>query len=361
MKNYKTKKLVSILLTIVMVISMLPLNTITSMAAEGFTVTDAQTVADVNTAHSYEHMLGTDDDGNRYAGRIWTDKSVFDTVTNKTVSLDGSMSVESNSNFMAVFSALGSTTEVTTTTTISRPLDVVLIMDTSQSMSAQVTVGNQRMTRLQAVVNAADSLLGSLTSSSNNRIGMVTFDDSSTMLLPLDHYESADLTLQIGGGSFNPSYTVRMSAEKTNGQSHNQSVSANAMATNLQAGIYEGMNMLSGTSVTGRTPVVIILADGEANNAVRSNWHNPGTDNLYSGQQYMNAYVATSTLLTAGYMTARIEDTYGANPMVYAISVDIEDSQNAPVVMNPENLGGNNNSTPQLCIKFIHLLGYNCL
>ena len=34
-------------------------------------------VTDPGTAHTWETMMGTDADGNRYAGRVWVDKSVY--------------------------------------------------------------------------------------------------------------------------------------------------------------------------------------------------------------------------------------------------------------------------------------------
>ena len=35
------------------------------------------TVADPGSADSWHTMMGTDGDGNRYAGRVWVDKSVY--------------------------------------------------------------------------------------------------------------------------------------------------------------------------------------------------------------------------------------------------------------------------------------------
>jgi len=76
-------------------------------------VDSASLTADPSTANSYEHMLGTDKDGNRYAGRIWADKSVF---ASDSVVLDDFTITNNSSNkaqeFIVAYSALGSTTTV---------------------------------------------------------------------------------------------------------------------------------------------------------------------------------------------------------------------------------------------------------
>jgi len=40
-------------------------------------------VADAATLNDYLHIFGTDQDGGRYAGRVWTDKSVYTTNLNE--------------------------------------------------------------------------------------------------------------------------------------------------------------------------------------------------------------------------------------------------------------------------------------
>ncbi|MBP3705145.1 MAG: hypothetical protein J6I98_06390, partial [Clostridia bacterium] len=127
--------------------------------------------ADPSTAMSYDHMLGTDIDGNRYAGRIWVDKSVH---TGSSVTYDGFTATNSDAKddeFLVSYSALGSTTSISTTTTVStsQPRDIVLVIDTSTSMSQLEGTGANRKTRLSHVVQAANKLVGEL-SDGNNRI-----------------------------------------------------------------------------------------------------------------------------------------------------------------------------------------------
>ena len=37
----------------------------------------AGVIADPGTAHTWESMMGAASDGNRYAGRVWVDKSLY--------------------------------------------------------------------------------------------------------------------------------------------------------------------------------------------------------------------------------------------------------------------------------------------
>ena len=68
------KRYISLLLAVVMVLAICPVTTFT---ADANTATaEATKVADPGTASAWEHMMGTDTDGNRYAGRVWADKSV---------------------------------------------------------------------------------------------------------------------------------------------------------------------------------------------------------------------------------------------------------------------------------------------
>ena len=65
------KKALGLFLAITVILSSLPLMAMPA-AAES-----AKIVADPGTAHTFESIMGTDIDGNRYAGRVWVDKSVY--------------------------------------------------------------------------------------------------------------------------------------------------------------------------------------------------------------------------------------------------------------------------------------------
>ena len=129
MKNRGAKRALSLFLVLTMLVSMLPTLSLSLAAASS-----ADRVADPSTAGNYTSMLGTDADGNRYSGRVWTDKSVY---TDASVNLDGH-TVANNGDFMVVYSALGSSTSVTTSTTSAANLDVVFVLDNSTSMAQTI-------------------------------------------------------------------------------------------------------------------------------------------------------------------------------------------------------------------------------
>lgn len=92
-------------------------------------------VVDANTMVTWENIAKQ---STQYTGRIWTDKSVF----TEGVILPGSGEAEGgediaveqgNSDFLVGLSALSSTSNMTTQST--KPLDIVLVLDTSGSMA----------------------------------------------------------------------------------------------------------------------------------------------------------------------------------------------------------------------------------
>jgi len=280
-------------------------------------VDSASLTADPSTANSYEHMLGTDKDGNRYAGRIWADKSVF---ASDSVVLDDFTITNNSSNkaqeFIVAYSALGSTTTVSTTTTVSAstPRDIVLVIDTSYSMTGME--GNK--SRMQHVVDAADVLISKL-GDGTNRIGIVTYDATSSDVVPLNTYTNMHMTLS-GRRVTITSDQGTFTEDGGNG-------------TNIQAGIDAGMDMLiNATGKSGRAPVIIILTDGEANRADRTRWENPG-----SGQTATSGddRIIFGTILNAAYQKTRVEAAYGMDAVVYTVSVDLEQGSLAHAIMDP--------------------------
>lgn len=100
---------------------------------KGTSAVDAPTVDEWNSILTTEGQASTQN-----IGRIWTDKSVY----NNTVTFDeGPLSEadatieKGDSDFLVGLSALSSTSNLTTTTTVAEPLDIVLVLDTSGSMA----------------------------------------------------------------------------------------------------------------------------------------------------------------------------------------------------------------------------------
>ena len=162
MKKYHfSKRILSTLLGLALLMTYIPLSglSIKTMAASSSIVTNLS--VDPGTADSWESMMGAAADGNRYAGRVWVDKSFYkDGDVAKLSSRDeaGSrftVSLADDEAFQVIFSALGSSMTTTSTTTRRAPLDVVLVLDNSISMNETTTVNNRRVTRMQQVIEAA--------------------------------------------------------------------------------------------------------------------------------------------------------------------------------------------------------------
>lgn len=98
----------------------------------GASAAAVQPVADDSTLAMWEQTTGDD---TKNIGRIWTDKSVS---TSATVTLRGenTLSVDKGtSDFLVALSALSSAGKITGETTSVKPLDIVLVLDTSGSMN----------------------------------------------------------------------------------------------------------------------------------------------------------------------------------------------------------------------------------
>ena len=212
--------------------------------------------ADPNTMDTYIGQLlgggtgGGNGSGTRYAGRVWSDKTVFangaasayvagdpagttpnpwDAGTNTLtldVATDGvSGSISTNEDFLHVFSALGSTQEVSETV----PLDVMFVIDISTSMgdvpedvwrkhkgegwdryegeeiserdndelgirkdmiSLRDEVKDARILKTLDAVNGAMNAL--LDISPKSRVGLAAYASGATIVLPLKNYDRGE-------------------------------------------------------------------------------------------------------------------------------------------------------------------------
>lgn len=111
----------------------------------------AEKTSDGNTTGSYEQNLG-DNSSTRYAGRVWTDKTVY--TGNATFTGDaGSVTVENDSDFLVAYSALATSESVTGKSQV--PVDVVFVIDNSGSMDYEFGLGFST-TSLEQTVGAVN-------------------------------------------------------------------------------------------------------------------------------------------------------------------------------------------------------------
>jgi len=338
-----TKRFLSLLICMALMMSYIPL---TSGSARPLILVEGLgTVVDPGTADSWETMMGADTDGNRYAGRVWVDKSVYadgDTaILNTRGEADSSFPVElaEDEAFQVIFSALGSTMTTKRTVSSNGPMDVVLILDDSTSMDDIIS---DNTTRLEKLIDASNQLLADLLSSRDIRIGIVAYNIDAIQILPFGRYENG-VQLQVRNNKF--TFDQNSTTDKggtiqafdQDGKLIYNNTKGYSQGTNLQAGFDAGMQMLqNATDPNGRTPVAIVLTDGEANTAMQNSFYD------LSGQtprQIFNNAVPTSvglaTLLTAAYRKAGVEDVYGTAPMVYGVGVDLAGNAAANAIINP--------------------------
>ncbi|MBQ8752853.1 MAG: VWA domain-containing protein, partial [Clostridia bacterium] len=316
--NRKTifRRILALLMALTVLAVAIPFTGLLTLAgeAEGYTVE-----ADASTAQTFESMLGTDKDGNRYAGRVWVDKSVY---TDKQVSLDG-FTVTHDEDFLVVYSALGSSGTVTTATETGSLLDVVLVLDASASMAAD--------NRLEQVVSAADSLLSGLTGG-KNRIAVVTYNAKAATVAPLEAYEALTLSVEKTGDGVG---VVARDGNTVVGRT-----GYTGTGTGTQLGVQRGLELLQQNAVTGRTPVMILLTGGEANVAARDTWTD--AEDSHSLSDYHGGTtegVVLSTLLNSAYWKSAVEKAYGRKALVYTVSTQVPESQqaNTLTIADPES------------------------
>lgn len=171
-KTWRRKTLISCLLVFVFVISIVLTNTMQSMAS---------IKVDAPSITNWEQSISKD---TKNIGRIWTDKSVFiEDVT--LTSNDSTQSIKlqkGNSDFLIGLSALSSA--ATIKGQVTTPLDIVLILDVSGSMSDYI--GNQ--SKMDALKTAANSFVDATAkaneavkdSNNKHRISIVKFAGDET-------------------------------------------------------------------------------------------------------------------------------------------------------------------------------------
>lgn len=196
-------------------------------------------------------------------GRIWTDKSVFDdtyTFTNDdNAGLSGQTIEKGDSDFLVSLSALSSTSNLKEMVKTSQPLDIVLVLDTSGSMSGS------KMTNLK---NAANSFIDA--TAENNR-GLE--QDQQTRLAIVQFASGANTRQQL-------SYVTDQNAQQYKNTINGFSASG---ATYAEEGLQQAQNVLDRNGRADVQQIVIFFTDGEPN-------HRNGFDNEVAAEAVNTAY-----------------------------------------------------------------------
>ncbi len=336
----------------------------------------ADPISDVDTSKDYTWSLG-ESTSTQYNGRVWTDKS----VSTSDVTFSGSGNTitvpigtdEDKSDFLVTYSALATSQQVSGKSNV--PVDVVFVVDLSGSMSNSDSGMDDGRSRIAHVVDALNTSIETLMAANpDSRVAVVGYEETATTLLPLDHYtkhtnywgnEQPYFSLNRTEPS-DRNVTLTVNAVGSNNNDVNSAVNVSG-GTNVQAGVYEGMNILASESSTtvelggtevSRVPSVVLMSDGAATFSSDSqSWWAPsnnGNDGPGGKSYYGNGMKA---MMTASYMKQAINRNYGVEDtssnyaaQVYTIGIgtsdldDADDRNLANITLNPKDHWNDNNN-----------------
>lgn len=238
-------------------------------------------------------------------GRIWTDKSVFDNTyafkNEDNAGLSGQTIGKGDSDFLVSLSALSSTSNLKEMVKTSQPLDIVLVLDTSGSMSGT------KMTNLK---NAANNFINA--TAENNR-GLE--QDQQTRLAIVRFASGANTEQQLN-------YVTDQNAQQY--RNTIDGFRANG-ATYAEEGLQQAQNVLDSNGRDNVQQIVIFFTDGEPN-------HSNGFDNVVAADAVNTAHEMkqSGTIIYAiGVMNganASITDDDGFNEYMNGISSNYPDA-----------------------------------
>lgn len=313
------------------------------------------TTADLDTSTGYGKSLG-DNASTEYAGRIWTDKSVYDEDATFQTFGGGSITVELDENgeldedFLVAYSALATSESVQGQT--EAPVDVVLILDISGSMSNEESTMDNGKSRIYNAIQAANDAIDSLMALNEyTRVSVVAFSNNAQVLLPLDRYTKTTERqwVQTGGpwqGYYEdvevPYFTLNretgsdnyadlyVNAEASDGTIIEDSVDVQG-GTNIQMGLYEGMNVLASeekttVNINGSevqiVPSVILLSDGAPTYSSNDeSWWAPADNNNDGSGRAPFAGNGMKSILVGSYMKDAIDRNYGVTDTAFSTTL----------------------------------------
>lgn len=348
------RRLLALILSLSLLVGLMPV----AAMAVGEGAGTGSTVADTSTLTSWESVFGKNGAlSTKDIGRIWTDKTVStDNVTlSGDIGPDVTIDKEMDADFLVGLSALGSAAKITGETSI--PTDTMIVLDVSPKMRPYV---NDMLTAANAALKSL------LESNPDNRVGVVTYDNTAAVILPLGTYFNYS-----DEGTDTPILSLSGSMITAKGVTETGTVGGsfgfdNGAYRNYQFGMYFAMQELykaenkqveiNGAQVS-RTPVVIVLASGEPE--VGSSIFisvNEDQDNRdikpevgLTGDNVPATHIAQTfaALLTAGHWKDRVTQAYyggdgDKTAQVYTVAVgdltDNSDQSLAEAALNPAEL-----------------------
>ena len=309
-----------------------------SLAMPAGTAFAAEKSSDGNTTGSYSQNLG-DNSSTRYAGRVWTDKTVY--TEDATFSGDvGNVTVQNDSDFLVAYSALATTQNITGKSSV--PVDVVFVIDNSNSMDDPIEDREwwegQAPSRLESTVDAVNASIATIMESHpDSRVAVVLYGSNARTLMPLGHY-SASTSGQHRGDYlwYSSESDWQGNTDTTFGSvasNSNLEMTYDVRGTNIHSGVDAGMDILKnaadiGEGASKHVPALVLLSDGAATYAGSGNWWDP------SGSQGIGSEPSVTfsmeTAMHAQYQKQLVNNHYGVDAdadtscKIYTIGMGIE-------------------------------------
>lgn len=292
-----TRGLLAVILAVVLVLpaaafAMLPeANARSSTGMDGPTATK---IVDYDTSNHWKFWAGGYDGSKvttQNVGRIWTDKTVQAVDDGK-------------SDFLTTFSAMSSTSD--TTSLVSKPLDIVMVLDASGSMDESMG-GKGSPKRIDALKNAANHFIDTIAEQNKNvkdaskqhQVAIVKFAGEQADKVGNDTYYSDE------GYLYNYSQTMQKLTACSGGGVEGLKGTINSIKPNGATRADNGMELAKGIT-SGREDaqkVVVFFTDGK-----------PTRRSDFSPTVANNAIAAAKAMKDEGATVYTIGIFAGANP-----------------------------------------------
>ena len=250
-----TRGLLAVILAVVLVLpaaafAMLPeANARSSTGMDGPTA--SKKIVDPDTTGRWQYWAsgGEQDQTTRYVGRIWMDKTVEPAEDEK-------------SDFVTTLSTMSSTSD--TTSLVTKPLDIVMVLDASESMDESMG-GNDQIKRITALKNAASSFIDAIAeqnakidASKQHQVAIVKFAGSRADWVGNDTYWES-------GYRYNYSQTMKKLTPCTGDDATSLKSTVNSISPNGATRADYGLQLADGVFSSGRADakkIVVFFADG---------------------------------------------------------------------------------------------------
>ena len=258
-EDMKSTKRFKAVLAAVLALALSPLFSGAALAEDSLATTysgNKSAVTDPSTIWDWQGLVENDTSS---VGRIWTDKTVSnDTISKNNITVDKA----NGADFLTALTALSSTSNLSDTATT--PLDIVLVLDASGSMSDPMGSGDDTK-RIDALKSAANSFIDEIAkqnatvkdAAKQHQVSIVKFAGNKTDKVGNDTYRE-------GQYWYNYSQVMKTLAPCTNDTKDAFSSQVNAIkpagATRADAGMELAKGQTSGRSDAKK--IVIFFTDG---------------------------------------------------------------------------------------------------